>query len=151
MSDSCLCAFDIDDTLTCPKALGAVQACTEDLGCDIAIVTARPKHTFCGVHPAVASIFQNRQAPFKYLPDPLVPMQDYGVDLTQAIAMKKKEQLEELRGQNSVVLFFDDVAENVSTAQKAGFTATHVECCNLDREMVLDAHAAAIAGSSGGA
>ena len=130
----------IDDTLTCPSSLEAVQACKR-LGCDLAIVTARPVATFHRVDDGIVDMFRAERAPFKYLPDPVAAMDRYNTDLRHAIARTKTAQLHELRGDDDVtVLFFDDVETNVSTARSAGFSATLVEDCHIDANLVLEAH-----------
>ncbi len=136
---SCLCAFDIDDTLTCPKSNEAVEACKQ-LDCDLAIVTARPAPSFQRVAHDVAAQFINEDAPYRFLPDPAQALRNHNTgSLTDAIALTKAQQLREIRN-HDIVLFFDDVQENVLAARGAGVTAMHVDKCDIDRTSVFESY-----------
>jgi len=138
----CLCAFDIDDTLTCDDAKQMVQRC-QDSNCDLAVVTARNTwNDYRYVDSEVEATFRQQGAPYHYLLDRRAAMKAHNTDdLFTAIARTKTMQLKELRDKGGYdrVLFFDDQLLNVQEAQRAGFETMHIRGCGFGDVMDLGA------------
>ncbi len=122
---TCLCAFDIDQTLTCgDPAAEAARRC-RDLGCATAIVTARPAPVLVGIPDNVLDAVLPL-ARFEYNPRSL--FQDEAER-----AATKAVQLGGLAAEYDHVMFFDDLPANVTAAKQQlpvdGFGAELVVGC----------------------
>jgi len=132
----CICAFDLDDTLTCglDRAADAINIC-KTLGCKIAINTARPSKWYhdldlnaLGLTPKdFDSDFYHGEAYQCSFGDKKC-MED-------TIGSTKVKHLQTLATKFSVqpnrVILFDDQHYNITKAQQAGFStvlANHYAC-----------------------
>lgn len=134
-----LCAFDIDDTVTCGKknATHMVKWC-KDHDLPVAIVTARsrpvPPHDWASLGFSAADL----RSRFHYNP---TSSNQRGKEHGQA----KVRALEQLMHQENVetgrecVVLFDDMAYNTDAARDAGYAAVQVgdddECGITDAQM----------------
>lgn len=135
-----ICAFDVDNTLTCGNRRdlrAAVQECRRN-NYAVAIVTARKVPTLAGIWPR------------KHLGFPKKFEVRYGkfADFSErAQAVRKAEQLRDLQRKyndrqktrpipSKKVYLFDDKRINVAAANRAGFRGVHVNRCNLNETLV---------------
>lgn len=121
LQKSCICFFDIDDTLTCQGSLQLVNHCKQKQ-CDMAIVTARP-----GPHFEVEGVTDQFHAkhkfynPFSWVSTPL------------SVANTKVDQMMSVSEDYDKILFFDDNLTNIQQAQKQKkIEAYHIKQCSID-------------------
>ena len=126
----CICAFDIDGTITCglENAAKAVAKCKEK-GCKIAINTARPTKWYSDVNlPALGlsvSDFDNdfyHGEPFEcsFIDENCFHNSVADTKVKHLRTMAKKWGIEPKR-----IILFDDLYTNVNKAQNAGFSIIH--------------------------
>lgn len=114
----CVCVFDIDGTLTCGDPDPMVDACVKK-GCKLTINTARPVKWMGGIKssaffdPKLFDVAEDYYYnPKSYFESRKVP--ETKVNILDAI--QRKYDLSRER-----VFFFDDHAENVRSAKRAGY------------------------------
>lgn len=138
ISADCVCAFDLDNTLTCgiKQAADAVKACKEH-HCKIAIVTARPTPWYSdiklkelGLEEAdfIDDFYHGEKFDCSFLDREC---------LEQAVSSTKVNHLRTLANKYNVdpdrIILFDDQHPNVQAALDTGFKAIHAnhDLCGL--------------------
>lgn len=126
----CVCAFDLDDTLTCglERAAAAIAACREN-NCKIAINTARPSPWFSDIKLQELGLKEDDFIDDFYHGEPFQCSFQNRECLEKSISGTKIKHLQTLALKWNVeprrVILFDDQYPNVLGATKSGFSSIH--------------------------
>lgn len=133
---SCVCAFDLDDTITCgiERAANVIKHC-KDLGCKLAINTARPGRSYSDLNlQGLGLKIEDFESDF-YNGSPFQCSFTDTKCFVDAIANTKVDHLHTLSIKWGIeprrVILFDDQIANVEKARQAGFSAilaNHPDC-----------------------
>jgi hypothetical protein len=136
ISVPCVCAFDLDNTLTCgiSRAAKAVDICKKQ-GCKIAINTARPTPWFSDLKLKRLGLEEiDFKDDFYHIEPFKCSFQDNNC-LSETISNTKSDHLDTISKKYSVpknkVILFDDQWDNVKRARERGFSgiyANHPNC-----------------------
>lgn len=128
----CICAFDIDGTITCgtDRAASAIAKCKE-LGCKITINTARPTKWYRDLDlNSLGLTTEDIESDFYHGE----PFQCSFTDITcfeDAIASTKVKHLHSMASKWNVeprkIILFDDQWSNIVKAKEAGFSIIHAD------------------------
>ncbi len=134
----CVCAFDLDHTLTCglEQAANAVKTC-KDHNCKIAIVTARPTPWYSDIKLRELGLDEADFIDDFYHGEKFKCSFTSRDCLENAVSSTKVKHLRTLAEKYSVeperIILFDDQHPNVQAAFDAGFKAIHAnhDMCGL--------------------
>lgn len=135
-SQNCICAFDLDGTITCglSRAANAISKCKE-LNCKIAINTARPTRWYDDLNLNKLGLSESDFDSDFYNGEPFTCSFSGDDCLEESISNTKVKHLHTLSAKWNVnpqrIILFDDQHSNIEKSRQNGFStiyANHSTC-----------------------